>query len=126
MDPHARLRESLAGAVCTVCRAGIEPRRVRLLAARDDLAFVELGCPACGVTSLGIVIYPDDPDAPGRLDLAADATPPSDASSARPTDPPIGLADVVAMRRLLAGHSGDLRSLLGSERRGGPAGAGSG
>jgi hypothetical protein len=127
MDSHARLRQTLEGAGCTVCGAAIDIDRVRLLAQREDLCFVELGCRECGSTCIGIVTFPtDDPIAPGSLDV------PGGIDGDRRRRPsggeftahdiarlsggaPVGLADVLSMRRLLAEHSGDLRSLVEDE-----------
>ncbi len=106
MDPHARLRHSLAGAECAACGGAIPIDRIRLLAEREDLAFVELSCPTCSLESLGIVTFPEGPGTTGELDIGADR------AGSSPDPQPIELADVVAMRRFLASHRGDIRSLL--------------
>jgi hypothetical protein len=123
MDPHARLRQTLEGVACSVCGAGIDPAGVRLLAEREDLAFVELSCTGCRSASIGIVTFSDDdPGALGTLDIpgGSAARVAGDDFSAADIErlsgvAPVGLSDVLAMRELLAGHRGDLRSLLEDE-----------
>ena len=68
--------------------------RIRLLARREDLAFVEIACTGCGSTTLGFVVDGD----------RADATP------ARAT--PVTADDVLDMHATLENWQGDLRSLL--------------
>jgi hypothetical protein len=122
MDPHARLRQTLDGVACSVCGASIDPDHVRVLAQREDLAFVELPCSTCASASIGIVTFSaDDPAAPGMLDASDDPRSPMLAEFT-PDDlarlagsAPVGLSDVLAMRELLADHRGDLRSLLEDE-----------
>lgn len=109
MDPED-LRALLAGMGCSVCGATVGPDSIRLLARRDDLAFLQLTCPGCGSTTLGIVMGDEDVDgADGHLAAldprGADAPPDPDA-------PPLTRDDVEAMRDLLARHHGGLRSLL--------------
>ena len=63
MDPRDDL-DSLAGGVdCAACGQVVPTDRVRVLARRDDIAFVEIHCAACRSESLGIVIAGagDDP-----------------------------------------------------------------
>src|SRR5436190_1201493 len=56
MDPRDDL-DSLAGGVdCAACGETVPTDRIRLLARRDDIAFVEVTCPSCRSDSLGIVI----------------------------------------------------------------------
>jgi len=60
MDPRDDL-DSLAGGVdCAACGSFVPTDRIRVLARRDDISFVEIDCPACRSESLGIVIAGDD------------------------------------------------------------------
>jgi hypothetical protein len=116
MDPRDDL-DSLAGGVgCAACGELVPTDRVRILARRDDLVFVEIACPGCRSDSLGIVIGSDDED---DLDILGDADAdgpswgefgPDDVERFREALP-IQTADVDAVRRLLA--QGDLAALVG-------------
>ncbi len=60
MDPRDDL-ESLAGGVgCAACGELVPTDRIRILARRDDLVFVEIACPGCRSDSLGIVVAVDE------------------------------------------------------------------
>jgi hypothetical protein len=132
MDPRDDLDSLADGVDCAACGQFVPTDRIRVLARRDDIAFVEIHCPGCRSESLGIVIASDDGDG----DLDGDVT--SDPAVAvgpglvygefGPTDEerfheaaPIGAADVALVRELLA--RGGLHALVnGSE----PPAAGSG
>lgn len=113
MDPRDRLRARLAGSSCTACGVPTRPDRIRLLARRDELAFVRVGCDACGSEALAIVtVAEEDPERPLRTDAAAygefgpmDEVRFADARAVE-TD------DVLAMRVFLAGFHGDVRTLV--------------
>lgn len=81
-----------------------------MLAERDDLAFVELPCATCGSAALAMVT------GSGSGTPRVDVTGPGELTAADEAriggSPPLEMADVVAMRRLLEAHRGDLRSLL--------------
>jgi hypothetical protein len=83
MDPRDRLRPIPAGAACTACGAPVPTSEIRILARRDDVAFVELACRSCGSEALALLIAGTGPDAPPVLDLAADAGDPSDGEPDR-------------------------------------------
>ena len=53
MGPQGHLGALLDGMGCTVCEEHVPAERIRLLARRDDLLFLQVACPACGSTSLG-------------------------------------------------------------------------
>ncbi len=123
MDPRDD-HDSLAGGVgCAACGEIVPGDRIRILARRDDLTFVEVACPACRSESLGIVVT--DPDAAGpSIDPDAAAWPAwgefgSDDVArfrdARPIEP----SDVETVRRLLA--TGGLAALVGEPPASGPA-----
>jgi hypothetical protein len=105
--------------MCTACGATVPTGRVRVLARRDDLAFVELDCQACGSTALGLLIASDAAGGPPMLDLAGDATTASHGVAR--TVRPISAADVEAIRADLAAWDGDLVGWLDAlEDRGRP------
>jgi len=56
MDPRDRLQPFADGVDCAVCGGLVPLERIRILARRDDLAFLELACAACKSESLGIVV----------------------------------------------------------------------
>ncbi|MEO7663624.1 MAG: hypothetical protein ABIV26_00740 [Candidatus Limnocylindrales bacterium] len=110
MGPRDHLRVLQGGIDCTVCEARVPADRIRLLARRDDLLFLQIDCAACRSTALGFVEDPDAGDAPG----------PEAAEIARPAEaPPVTADDVLDMHGFLEGWDGDLADLLGAS---GPAG----
>jgi hypothetical protein len=110
MDPRDQLRPLLDGVGCTVCGSLVPAERIRILAHRDDLAFVELSCPGCGSTTLGMLQSAADGSV--ALDLApfGELTPADEAR--RAGSGPITAGDVKAARAFLAGWEGDLVGLL--------------
>lgn len=117
MDPRDRPRPLPDGAVCTACGAPVPTGRIRILARRDELAFVEIDCPDCGSAAIGLLVPAASPDAAPVLDVAADL-PPIGRAAGRPTVRPISAADVAAVRADLDAWDGDLVGWLEAlERR---------
>jgi hypothetical protein len=101
MDPQDHLGTHLDGQRCSVCDASVPADQVKLLAWRDDLAFLQLDCGACLSTTLGFVMVSQA--------VAGD----------HPTPPaPISSDDVLDMHQLLATWRGDLAGLLAGQERG--------
>jgi len=123
MDPRDDL-DSLAGGVgCAACGEIVPGDRIRILARRDDLTFVEVACPACRSESLGIVVT--DPDG-GGASVDPDAAAwnawgefGSDDIARFRDAHPIAPSDVETVRRLLA--TGGLAALVGEPPASGPA-----
>ena len=107
MGPRDHPRPLPDGARCTACGAPVPTGRIRILARRDDLAFVQLDCVACGSAALGLLM--DSPAAGGEqiLDVAGDPVP-AGRSSRGATVRAISQADVDAIRDDLAAWDGDL------------------
>ena len=99
MDPLDHRLALRDGHRCTVCEERVPADRVKLLAWREDIAFLQLDCGACLSTTLGFVLagVGDEP-APvrGRQPISSD--------------------DVLDMHQFLASWRGDLSGLLGSDR----------
>ena len=71
MDPRDDL-DSLAGGVdCAACGEFVPTGRIRILARRDDIVFLEVVCPACQSESLGIVIAEGDDNGDDEPELLA-------------------------------------------------------
>lgn len=107
MDPRDRVRPLPDGAACTACGAPVPTGRIRILARRDDLAFVELDCAACGSAALGLLTPSMGADGAPELDVATDPV----GIARRPlgvTVRPVSAADVAAIRDDLAAWDGDL------------------
>ena len=56
MDPRDDFRPFADGVDCAACGRFVPTERIRVLARRDDLAFVEIDCPGCRSESLGIIV----------------------------------------------------------------------
>lgn len=93
MDPRDPQRALPDGLTCTVCHEAVPSDRIRLLARREDLTFVQVDCQSCGSTSLEFVA--DDR-----------STPPTPVGSAISPD------DVFEMHEFLARWDGDVRTLV--------------
>jgi hypothetical protein len=108
MDPRDRLQPFANGVDCAVCGGLVPMNRIRILARRDDLAFLELTCAGCQSASLGIVVAgrsegPASSPVYGEFD---------DADDSRFRDaPPIGADDLLLARELL--RSGGIDALVG-------------
>jgi len=112
MDPSNRLRPLLDGVGCTVCGVLVPPDRIRILAHRDDLAFVELACPGCSSATLGLLLAGPEPDGEPYLDVAPYGELTAADEARRALAGPISSRDVHAMRDFLAGWNGDIRDLV--------------
>jgi len=115
MDPRDGLRPLLDGVGCTVCGGLVPAERIRILAHRDDLAFVELACSACGSSTLGLLLARDDVDGGVVLDVAPYGELTPDDEARRASAGLITHADVRAARAFLASWDGDLVSLVGRD-----------
>ena len=126
MDPRDDLDSLGDGVDCAACGQFVPTDRIRVLARRDDIAFVEIHCPGCRSESLGIVIASEEVES-DEIDPADG--PDADADVAvgpghlygefGPLDRerfhealPIGPADLDRVRDLLA--VGGLAALVGA------------
>lgn len=101
MDPLDLLPALPDGMPCSVCGERVRADRIRLLAWRDEIAFLQLDCPDCLSTTLGFAIDGQPEGAGDRVPLAA----------------PISTDDVLDMHQFLAAWRGDLASLLRTRTR---------
>jgi hypothetical protein len=110
MDPRDRTPPFENGVDCAVCGRNVPAERIRILASRDDLTFVELTCAACRSESLGMIVGGDGAEHDGAGSygefLQADHVRFQAAL-------PIDVDDVLAVRELLA--SGSLDALMGRD-----------
>ena len=99
MDPLDHRLALPDGLRCTVCDERVPTERLRLLAWREELVFLQIDCGACLSTTLGFVVSGagDEPLEP-------------------PQPPPITSDDVLDMHQFLASWRGDLGALLESDR----------
>jgi hypothetical protein len=107
MGPSDHPRPLPDGAMCTACGAPVPTGRIRILARRDDLAFVELDCLACGSAALGLLIDSAAPGGEPILDVAGDPEAVGHAAGSGSVRA-ITTADVEAIRDDLAAWDGDL------------------
>jgi hypothetical protein len=114
MDPRDGTPPFENGVDCAVCGRSVPAERIRILASRDDLTFVELTCAACRSESLGMIVRGEANGVAGGLPYG-EFLPADDARFREAL--PIGVDDVLAIRRLL--ERGDLEELVGPEDAGG-------
>jgi hypothetical protein len=110
MDGADWLRTQLTSFGCAACGAPYEPGRIRLLAERDGLFFVDLACTACTSRAVAIVTVEDDDDDGPRAD-AGDLHRIRDGDE-RGEGRPVSADDVLDMHQLLERFQGDVVTLL--------------
>src|SRR3954453_13323591 len=111
MDGSEGLKTQLTSFGCAACGQPYESGRIRLLAEREGLFFVDLACSHCGTQAVAIVtiqaeddeIHLDAGDAIALADLAQPADPP---------EPPVSADDLLAVHALLANFTGGMDELL--------------
>jgi hypothetical protein len=116
MDPRDGMPPFEHGVDCAVCGRNVPAERIRILASRDDLTFVELTCAACRSESLGMILG-GEADGAGSQPYG-EFLPADDARFREAL--PIDVDDVLAVRRLL--EAGNLDELVGpDDAAGGPS-----
>ena len=111
MDGADWLRTQLTSFGCAACGEPYESGRIRLLAERDGLYFVDLACASCASQAVAIVtVELDEDDIPqadaGELiQIVADPV-------GGPSRLPVTADDVLDMHGLLASFQGDAVALL--------------
>ena len=118
MDGADWLRTQLTSFGCAACGQPYESGRIRLLAERDGLFFVDLACSHCGTQAVAIVtIQLDEDEVPqadaGELASLGERGPRAASPSARTTCSQI--------HALLDGFEGDVDHAAGAARRAGAA-----
>jgi hypothetical protein len=111
MDGADWLRTQLTSFGCAACGRAYEPGRIRILAQREELFFVDLGCETCGAQAVAVVtVQLDDADV---LRVETGDVEPVEAQ-AKGGDPgqPVGADDLLDMSRFLARFDGDFISLF--------------
>ena len=122
---------ALLGSGCVRCGQPYAPRGIRVLAQREEIAFVQLVCFACQIQTLALVTGVDavgDDDEPAGDEPAAGR---GNGPARRASAPVISEDDVIEMRAFLDGYEGDIRGLMsgstdpglddgGSDERGRP------
>ena len=109
---------ALLGAGCTRCGQPYAAQGIRVLAQREEIAFVQLVCFACQTQTLALVTGAaagEDETDGRRGDVRGDLPTGEGAgrrAASRGAGRPISEADVLEMRSYLAGYQGDLRGLI--------------
>jgi hypothetical protein len=115
MDGADWLRTQLTSFGCASCGQAYEAGRIRVLAERDGLFFVDLACRHCDTQAIAIITVQvgedDDPHAEaGELPLIQ--LEPADDPVARDVAPAVSVDDVLDVHQFLDGFAGDTRDLL--------------
>src|SRR5213080_1569884 len=113
MDSPDWLRTQLTSFTCPACGRRYRGSRIKLLAERDGLFFVDLDCSRCGSHTVAIVTVELDEAEFSILDasdieLAVDLAPEHLGEDLPENQEPVTPDDVLAMHELLASHDGDL------------------
>jgi len=123
MDSPDWLRTQLTSFTCPACGRRYRGSRIKLLAERDGLFFVDLDCSRCGSHTVAIVTVELDEaelsiiDA-SDIELAVDLEPEHLGEELPVGAAPVTADDVLDMHDLLSGFDGDMYSLLGAAGRG--------
>jgi hypothetical protein len=109
MDGSEWLKTQLTSFGCAACGQPYESGRIRLLAERDGLYFVDLGCSHCGTQAVAIVTIQADDDDELHIDAGEHANLTLTATS---VVDPVNADDVLVVHQLLEGFSGSIDELL--------------
>ncbi|CAN5776080.1 hypothetical protein BH24CHL5_BH24CHL5_03500 [soil metagenome] len=122
MDSPDWLQTQLTSFTCPACSRRYRGSRIRLLAERDGLFFVDLDCSRCGSHTVAIVSVELDESELAIADASDLGLPPEYllehlGEALPPGAAPVTADDVLDMHQFLAGFEGDLNDLLHAARR---------
>ena len=117
MDGPDWLKTQLTSFTCPACGRRYRGSKIRLLAERDGLFFVDLDCARCGSHTVAIVtVEMDDTSALitdiSDLTLSTDSLPEHLGENLPAAAALVTPDDVLEMHEFLADFNGDLRALL--------------
>jgi len=117
MDSPDWLRTQLTSFTCPACGRRYRGSRIKLLAERDGLFFVDLDCSRCGSHTVAIVTVESDDTELSIIDasdieLAVDLEPEHLGEELPARLELVTADDVLDMHELLAGYDGDINELL--------------
>jgi hypothetical protein len=107
MDGADWLRTQLTSFGCAACGQAYETGRIRVLAERDGLFFVDLACSHCGTQAVAIVTVQLDENEVPQADAGELASLDQRLQSA-----PVSADDVLQVHAVLDGFEGDIDHLL--------------
>ncbi len=113
MDGADWLRTQLTSFGCAACGRAYSAGRIRILAQREELFFVDMGCETCGAQAVAVVTIQLDESEDayaetGDLEMALADT----EGAPEAPDAPVGADDLLDMSRFLARFDGDFRALF--------------
>lgn len=122
MDSPDWLRTQLTAFTCPACGRRYRNSRIRLLAERDGLFFVDLDCSRCGSHTVAIVTVELDESEFSIVDASdiglTETHPPEHLGEELPAAAaPVTADDILEMHEFLADFEGDMRKLLRSSAR---------
>jgi hypothetical protein len=120
MDGAEWLRTQLTSFGCAACGQAYEPARIRVLAEREGLFFVDLGCGHCGTQAVAIVTIQIDGGGGPEADMG-DLLPLEPAELGRVAGAPVSADDVLDAHRFLEDFQGDVTTLMRVLERDDPA-----
>jgi hypothetical protein len=109
MDAEGWLTGELSAFACAACGEAYGQGRIRLIAQRDELFFVDLTCDHCGSQAVAIVTIQVDGESAslqgGELVRVVAETGPPDR-------PPVSVDDVLDAHAILEDFHGDVHQLI--------------
>jgi predicted RNA-binding Zn-ribbon protein involved in translation (DUF1610 family) len=118
MDGPDWLRNQLTSFTCPACGRLYRGSRVRLLAERDGVFFVDLDCASCGSHTVAIVTIEQEDAEASIADLSSMGMPDDHLGEALPNGAaPVTADDVLEMHEFLARFEGDVDGLFRAAAR---------
>lgn len=113
MDGAEWLRTQLTSLGCGSCGRSYGTGQIRILAQRDDLFFVDLGCATCGTRAVAVVTIQAEEREAAEADVRQMGMVgnPDVEPSAR-GGPAVTADEVLDMHQFMASYEGDLETLL--------------
>jgi hypothetical protein len=111
MDAESWLTSELASFGCAACGQAYGRGRIRLIAQREELFFVDLACDHCGSQAVAIVTIQIDGSG-ATLEGGALVRVDEPDPDAAPDGPPISVDHVLDVHELLDGFHGDVHQLI--------------
>ena len=116
------LRTQLTSFTCPACGRRYRGSKIKLLAERDGLFFVDLDCARCGSHTVAIVTVEIDDSQPtiaeiSDLSLSPDELPEHLGEDLPPGAAPVTADEVLDMHEFLARFNGDVSDLFRAARR---------